>query len=327
MTQPLPSPIEALVRQVEATEDLSPAAARRMRQDAAIDAADLEPWADYDHPRSDSYGRRLVYDGGFFQLMVMSWVDGDMAAIHDHGHTRWGAVRLFGPAEHATFRCEDGVLTTTDRRELPAGMVLAVSQDLIHQMGNVGQEPFYTLHLYGCHGREGSVTDDARLYELDESRIHRTSGGAFYGLPGHRQEPGPQSDFPTLLRHKVELLKRLLTASGGWERGSFSSEREERLAREITAASTWQRLAEEWQEVESGPGHEASRYCEVLFQELRATAALQRRLAGTGLLLPPFNPTRLDEILACASLEDLASAYLELVSSTYDLALPGLVFA
>jgi predicted metal-dependent enzyme (double-stranded beta helix superfamily) len=327
MTQPLPSPIEALARQVEAADDLSPADARRMLQDAAIDAADLEPWADYDHPRSDSYGRRLLYDGGFFELMVMSWVDGDMAAIHDHGSTQWGAVRLFGQAEHAVFRCEDGVLATADRRQLPPGTVLAVSHDLIHQMGNVGQEPFHTLHLYGCHGCEGQVTGDARIYELDENRIHRTSGGAFYGLPGPGREPGPKSDFPTLLRHKVELLKRLLTASGGWELGTFGSEREERLAREITAAATWQRLAEEWQEVESGPGHEASRYCEVLFQEIRATAALQRRLAGTGLLLPPFNPTRLDEILACASLEDLACAYLELMSSTYDLVLPGLVLA
>ncbi len=329
MTQaPLPPKVEALVRKVEAAGDLGPAAARQLLEEAGIESSDLEPWADFDHPRADSYGRKLVYDGGFFELMEMSWIDGDMAAIHDHGHTQWGAVALLGQAEHAVFKVREGRLSTADRREFPAGTVLAVSHDMIHQMGNVGQEPYLTLHLYGCYGREGGVTGDARLYELDEGRIQRTSGGVFYGLPEEqvdRREAGPRPDFPTLLRHKVELLKRLLTASGSWERGSFATEREARLAGEIAAASTWERLAEEWRELEAD--HQTTSYCEILYQELRATAALQKRLAETGLAQPPFNTTRLDEILACTSLEELAGGYLELLSSTYDLALPGLVFA
>ena len=31
---------------------------------------DLEKWIDYDYPVSDSYGRKMVHDGGFFEVMV-----------------------------------------------------------------------------------------------------------------------------------------------------------------------------------------------------------------------------------------------------------------
>ena len=34
-------------------------------------------------------------------------------------------------------------------------------------MGNVGQAPYLTLHLYGCYERQGDVTADARLYALE----------------------------------------------------------------------------------------------------------------------------------------------------------------
>ena len=41
----------------------------------------LMPWADFDHPVADSYGRQLVHHGGHFEVMVMSWLPGDCSAI------------------------------------------------------------------------------------------------------------------------------------------------------------------------------------------------------------------------------------------------------
>jgi hypothetical protein len=45
---------------------------------AKVKPEDLEPWADYDHPSTDSYGRRLVCHGGHFELMVMTWLPADV---------------------------------------------------------------------------------------------------------------------------------------------------------------------------------------------------------------------------------------------------------
>ncbi|MBK8652429.1 MAG: hypothetical protein IPN20_00430 [Haliscomenobacter sp.] len=51
----------------------------------------ITPWADFDHPDADSYGRKMAYKGPNFEIMVMSWKPGDFSSIHDHGHTQWGS--------------------------------------------------------------------------------------------------------------------------------------------------------------------------------------------------------------------------------------------
>src|SRR5690606_29010329 len=92
------------------------------------------------------------------------------------------------------------------------GSVLAVDHELIHQMGNIDQQPFISLHLYGCHERSENVTADARIFELDEGRIQVTTGGAFFLLPPEQVSSNAvavQGDFPTWLRHNAELLRRM----------------------------------------------------------------------------------------------------------------------
>ena len=70
---------------------------------AEVHADELEPWADYNHSPLDSYGRQLVWHGGHFEVMVMTWLPGDFSAIHDHVYAQWGAVQCFGHAEHHTY--------------------------------------------------------------------------------------------------------------------------------------------------------------------------------------------------------------------------------
>ncbi|MCB0638640.1 MAG: hypothetical protein KDC54_18545, partial [Lewinella sp.] len=100
----LPVSLQQIARQLAAQHPARAAAVRKIVLEAQVQPADLAPWADFDHPVSDSYGRKLVYKADNFEIMVMSWRPGDFSTIHDHGHTQWGAVQIFGPAEHATFR-------------------------------------------------------------------------------------------------------------------------------------------------------------------------------------------------------------------------------
>ena len=122
----LPFAIQDLIRMLEEAEDLTPRVARDLLLSANLQAEDLEPWSDLEHPIRDSYGRKLIFDGGYFEMMAMSWTPGDFSAIHDHGYTEWGAVQVFGPAEHSVFLEQDGDLTTLSRAEVKPGEVLAV---------------------------------------------------------------------------------------------------------------------------------------------------------------------------------------------------------
>lgn len=320
-----PARVRRLVEAVQAESRLTPATCRKLLEDARITPDDLAPWADFDHPDTDSYGRKLVHDGGFFELMVMSWVDGDMAALHDHGYTQWGAVQVFGPTEHAIFKLRDGRLTTVERKRFAPRSVIAVSHELIHQMGNVGQEPYLTLHLYGCYERDGCVTGDARLYELDEGAVQITSGGVFFSLPEEavdRRLPAPSADFPTTLRFKVELLRRLLRIHGSLDRGRFATPREARLARELTTSGLWDRASRELDAMAAAPAHEAERYNGILCQEIQAAARLQAELLEAELVSSPLADVahRLRDLLdGDPGPARFAGGYLELLGDAFSI--------
>jgi len=208
----LPSRIQTLIHWIEAAPVITPQLAEQYVQAAKIEAEDLQPWADFDHPVADSYGRHLVYDGGNFEVMVMSWAPGDFSAIHDHGAAQWGAVQSFGAAEHSVFCLDQMQLSTVSVHPFPAGSVNAVDSDLIHQMGNPSHQPFLSLHVYGSSNHTGAVTGDARIFDLYEHSILYTDGGVFFGMPADQvtsQVQGLQGDAPTTQRHHQQMLLRI----------------------------------------------------------------------------------------------------------------------
>ena len=271
----LPLALQRLIDQLEAQAPATPAAMRRLLLEAQIQADWLEPWADVDHPVADSYGRRLIYQGDRFEVMVMSWAPGDMSAIHDHGHTQWGAVQVFGPAEHATFRQENDVIITLARMRMTPGEVVGVSHQLVHQMGNPTDTPFLSLHIYGHARPIDNVTGDARLFDLHSGQIQRINGGVFFDLPPEEVaglEPGPAGDFPTRLRHLVELLRRM-------RRAGADPARQAEVQAELFAADQREDLLAFLGGMLSASDHHThSPLWRVLNQELQAAARLQREL-------------------------------------------------
>ncbi|MBK6620286.1 MAG: methyltransferase domain-containing protein [Saprospirales bacterium] len=209
----LPAPLHKIALAMQPLYRATPAAIRKIVLEAGVRPEDLQAWADFDHPASDSYGRKLAYKGDHFEIMVMSWRPGDASAIHDHGFTQWGAVQVFGPGEHATFRIEEGVMHTASRGVLQPGQVIAVSHDLMHQMINpTTDEPFFSLHVYGLDHEIDNVTGEARVFDVVNGQVQRVDGGVFYALPpeGIKYiDEGPRGDFPTRLRHLVELARRM----------------------------------------------------------------------------------------------------------------------
>lgn len=211
---PLPDAIKDLIERIRKQPDWRPGDMVRMIRDAEIQEENLLPWADFDHPTGDSYGRKMLYDGGNFEIMVMSWAPGDISAIHDHGYTEWGAVQIFGRAEHATFIIEGEHLITQHRWMVKPGDILGVTHEMIHQMGNPNNhERFLSLHVYGLREKVAAVTANARIYDVDHGEIFRVDGGVFYCLPEHEikeRSPGPAGDFPTCLMNATEKAARWL---------------------------------------------------------------------------------------------------------------------
>ncbi|MFG6104397.1 hypothetical protein U2F10_19195 [Leptothoe sp. EHU-05/26/07-4] len=207
-----PINLQKLIYSLQETPDFTPEDIQTMVVKADISAQDLMPWADFNHPVTDSYGRQLVFDGGHFEIMVMSWMPGDFSAIHDHGATQWGAVQCFGAAEHFIYTFTQGVLYTLQPAHYSPGMVHLVDHSLIHHMGNPGREPFLSLHVYGCQDAQGPITGNARIFDLFEGSLQYTDGGVFHGLPEdqiNQKRYGLEADRETTLRHHRLMCDRI----------------------------------------------------------------------------------------------------------------------
>ena len=208
----LPDSLQHLIFLLSQTKHLTPRQVHQSLHQAQIQEQDLRPWATFDHPVTHSYGRQLIYDGGYFEIMVMSWVPGDVSAIHDHGATQWGAVQCFGKASHWAYQLNDRVLQTQEFREITPGQIVGVSHELIHQMGNDSQDSFLSLHVYGINHEFPSITENARVFDLFEQSIQYTDGGVFFCLPEQeisRKTIGLNADPASTLRHPQQMWERV----------------------------------------------------------------------------------------------------------------------
>ena len=185
--------IESIQSHLDQHESLSPKRAAELVAEANIEAEDLMPFADFNHPIEDCYGRHLVHETDQYEVMVMSWNPGDYSSIHNHGYTQWGVVQVFGNTHHFTYHIKDETLCFSKKEIIPSGSIVKVNNALIHQMGNTSGAPYLTLHVYGVNEKDNGITDDAMNFDLAFDRISYTSGGAFFKLTPEaisRTEPG-----------------------------------------------------------------------------------------------------------------------------------------
>ena len=321
----LPFAIQDLIRMLEETKDLTPRKARELLLSANLQSEDLEPWSELEHPIRDSYGRKLVFDGGYFEMMVMSWAPGDFSAIHDHGYTQWGAVQVFGPAEHAVFLVQDGDITTLSRAEVKPGEVMAVGHQLVHQLGNPSNTNFMSFHMYGCYDRaKGGITADARIFDLEENTVQRTDGGVFFAMPENqikRREPGPHPDYLTWLRNVIELKNRIDRVQRHMELPPDLVERDAGVIEKLCDTANWERFENDlFPHVDCRTGHMHDMgYWRLLRNELIAAAKVQKSLHFPEDEGDPFftYAALYDDVIGQPCLDEFISGYLKFVFEKY----------
>ncbi len=186
-TPVLPKSLDNLVSILSSAIDLygeiTPKLAKELVVKANVQVADMMHYATFDHPIEDCYGRKLVFENEHFEVMVMSWNPRDYSSIHNHGHTEWGVVQVFGNTHHLIYCLKNNQLSFAKKEILPKGAAIKVNNAFIHQMGNSTTEPYMTLHVYGSNHLQKSITADAKNFDLELDRIAHTSGGAFFSLP------------------------------------------------------------------------------------------------------------------------------------------------
>ncbi len=312
----LPASLRRIVSTLRSAAALRPMELRRAVVDAGVKEEELMPWADFDHPVEDSYGRKLVYKEDNFEIMVMSWSPGDFSGLHDHGFTQYGAVQVFGPAEHAVFHVEEDTIRTLARWMLRPGEAISVSHSLVHQMGNPGDTRFLSLHVYGTPEAQRNITGEARVFDLQRQVIQRVDGGVFFALPpgaAVREEPGPEADFPTHLRYLIELQRRLQRmADAGKLR---AAEQLPAVMEALHHSAHRERITHCLRERIDANGHSTdSMYWKIINQELREMARLQSGYRTHAEDAFHRYAELYDAVICQPCLDDFMAAYLQFFS-------------
>ncbi len=174
--------LNQLIQAIESDEKMNPGTLAKVLKEINLSTEDLHGWKDYNHPKTDGYGRKMVYEGKNFEVMVMSWNPGDISSIHNHGYTEWGVVQVFGKATHLLYSFHNDELKFAKREILTSSELALVNNGLIHQMGNLSEAPYLSLHIYGTENTRENITADARIFEPENGLIKYTTGGAFFNL-------------------------------------------------------------------------------------------------------------------------------------------------
>jgi predicted metal-dependent enzyme (double-stranded beta helix superfamily) len=81
-------------------------------------------------------------------VLRVAWTPG--MALNPHDHRMWAVIGMYGGQEDNAFyrRTPDG-LETAGGKELPAGDILVMGDDIIHSVANTRREFAVALHVYG----------------------------------------------------------------------------------------------------------------------------------------------------------------------------------
>lgn len=93
-------------------------------------------------------GITALHNSPDLTVLHVAWTPG--MALYPHEHRMWAVIGLYGGQEDNTFfrRAPSG-LEQVGGRELPAGDVLVLGDDVIHSVDNTRREFAVALHVYG----------------------------------------------------------------------------------------------------------------------------------------------------------------------------------
>lgn len=102
----------------------------------------------YLHFDERGYCRNRIRLGDAYEALLLCWRPGQLSPIHDHAASSCAFRVLRGLATETRFeRCGRWVRPVATQRHT-AGAVCGSTDDGIHELGNLHEDPLVTLHLY-----------------------------------------------------------------------------------------------------------------------------------------------------------------------------------
>ena len=96
-----------------------------------------------------SGGITTLHNSSDLTVLHVAWTPG--MALYPHEHRMWAVIGMYGGQEdNAFFRRVPNGLEPSGGRELPAGDVLVLGDDVIHSVANSGPKFAVALHVYGA---------------------------------------------------------------------------------------------------------------------------------------------------------------------------------
>ncbi len=93
-------------------------------------------------------GITTVHRATDLTILHVAWTPG--MALNPHEHRLWAVIGMYGGQEdNSFFRRTQGGLESSGGRQLPAGDVLVLGDDVIHAVTNTRREFAVALHVYG----------------------------------------------------------------------------------------------------------------------------------------------------------------------------------
>jgi predicted metal-dependent enzyme (double-stranded beta helix superfamily) len=93
-------------------------------------------------------GITTLHNAADLTILHVAWTPGMVLNPHEHG--MWAVIGMYGGQEdNAFYRRVPGGLESAGGKELPAGDVLVLGNDIIHSVANSRRDFAVALHVYG----------------------------------------------------------------------------------------------------------------------------------------------------------------------------------
>lgn len=181
MFSSLPKPLQNILQSITDAKKNKTGSPVENHYFNSLNPTDFKCYATYNHPLDESYGRQTIYQDNKLKVLLMTWCPGDFTAIHNHGPAEWGYVYAFGDITHRIYKEKSQQISLDNSETFKAGQLACVSSGLIHMMGNQGQHPVQSLHIYGIDN-SCSPIENAKVYQPETSQLLETCGPAFLNL-------------------------------------------------------------------------------------------------------------------------------------------------
>jgi len=119
-------------------------------------------------------GISALHNTADLTILRVAWTPG--MALNPHEHRMWAVIGMYGGQEdNAFYRRVPGGLEPSGGKEVPAGDVLVLGDDVIHSVANSRREFAVALHVYGGDFFAGARSEwDFGTFEERPRDLERT---------------------------------------------------------------------------------------------------------------------------------------------------------